>query len=827
MVGLWRSESQPKNEPTEWPVRYRTLYAGIFAISAATLLLELTLTRIFDVILWANMAHLVVSSAIFGLGLGGILVMLWSGPDVPTETLLARAAAVFGGAVLLLVPGLQLSPANLDEVPTRLGKQLLAFGVLYLLLLLPFVASGVVVAASMTRYAHGIHRLYFWDLVGAGIGCLGIFVLPSLMGAEATLLVIAAAGALSAALLATGGSWTRSATGLAALGLVLLTIPLANRMEFHSLVVKRGVTLGFTKEGVEFSRWDPISKIDILSQNVPWAKRIAYDGGSQSSALHQFDGDFKALREHYFDVDAATGRNRYNSGKYVALAHWLKRDGAPRTLVIGSAGGQETLAALAWGASHVDAVEMVCTVVSIVTGPYAAYTGHIFADPRVTVTCDEGRSFLRQSRRPYDIIQIHSNHTYSSLANGSGGTLPIYLQTVEAYEEYLAHLADDGVLQINYVVYPRMITTAARAWRQLFPGREFKRHLIITSGYPTLETFLVKRSAWTRNDIQAIRHFLSPAFTDIRPSEIIYAPGEPESRNVPDEFFRVPQSKRFERSLPYKTSPPTDDRPFFRDLRKGVRALEPDGDGYVPPGTVEHMNASLRGWVPMDDVHIYLLGGLSIVFSGVFVLVPLLWFTRRGLRHAQTVPTLFYFACLGAGFIMVELSLMYKFVLLIGFPIYSMATVLFTLLAAAGVGSRLSARLSATWGHRAILVILIFALTTLVLVVAFPQLYNLTLGMGQAARILLVAACLVPIGIPLGMPFPLGIEALHSRTPNLIPWAWGVNGFMTVVGSLLSVILSMKFGFNVTLFVAVGIYLAAMLTFLVQSRSNNQCARVG
>jgi len=797
----------------------RNLYPGIFVISAATLLLELTLTRIFEVVLWDHMAYLIVSSAIFGFGLSGVCIMLWPLPRLASEKLLAVFAAGFAASVLLLIPAFKLIPANFDDLADHPMRQMLAFGILYIFLLAPFFASGLVVSTIVTRYAPQIHRLYFWDLFGAAIGCLGIFLFPTLLGgAEETLLLIAAAGALSAALFAVERSGLKRANLVAALGLAALTVILANRIEFGSLTTKRGVKLGTGSERVEFSRWDPIAKIDVLSTHTPYRKRVVYDGGSQSSAFQAFDGNFEASRKNYFEL--VNGQSRYNSGKYVALAHWLKRDSAPQNLIIGSAGGQETLAALTWGAAHVDAVEMVCTVIKAATGPFDAYIGHIFTNPRVTVKCDEGRSFLRHSNRTYDIIQIHSNHTTTSIGSGSGGGSPIYLQTVEAYKEYLSHLDKDGVLQINYFIYPRMITTAATAWSELFPGEDFRRHLVITTGYPTMPTFLVKRSAWSKSEIAAIRHFLSPAFPDRRKYTMIYAPGEPEATNVPDEFFQIPLSKSFQAALPYRVFPLTDDRPFFRDLRKEIRRLEPDTRGYVPAGTAEFMNASLRKkLIPMESVHLYFLGGLSVVVATIVIAVPLLWSQRSGLNRPETTPMLIYFSCLGAGFVIVELVLMSKFVLLIGFPIYSMGTVLFTLLFSAGVGSYLSAPLSRSFGRWTILAIPAFALIMVLLVVAFPLMRNLTLGMSQFARILLVAAFLIPVGIPLGMPFPLGIDALNLRASNLIPWAWGTNAFMTVVGSLLSVILTMKLGFDRTLFIAVTLYLIALLSFLNLSRA--------
>ncbi len=799
-------------------LRHRNLYFAIFLISSATLLLELTLTRIFDVILWNNLAYLIISSAIFGFGLGGIFIMLWPMKGVATDKLLTRVSVGFAGFVLLLVPALKFIPANFDELASHPFRQLAAFGSLYLFLLIPFFASGLAISIILTRNAEQVHRLYFWDLLGAGIGCIGIFVLPSIIGGEETLIIIGSAGLLAAALFAGGGQFANWLT-ITATALAILTIAVfANRITFESFVAKRGIGPNQANDNVEFSKWDPISKIDIDRENVPFRKRIVYDGGSQSSSFYSFDGNLDALAENYFVT--ADNQNRYNSGKYVALSHWLKRADSPRSLIVGSAGGQETLAALAFGASHVDAVEMVCTVMDAATGPYADFTGSLFLNPRVTTTCDEGRSFLRHSGDLYDIIQIHSNHTTSSIGSGSGGASAVYLQTVEAYKEYLSHLTKGGILQINYYVYPRMITTSAKAWSELYPDEDFRQHLVITTGYGPMPTFLIKRSKWTRDEIAAVRYFMGPEVSDERSYEIIFAPGEPEASNVPDDFFQVPLDPNFEASLPYKVFPLTDDRPFFRDLRKGVGRIQADSEGYVPKETAGFINASLRKFIPLESIHLYLLGGLSIIVALVVIPGPLLIFRRKALGKPETVPALIYFACLGAGFIIVELVLIFKFTLLTGFPVYSMATVLLTLLISAAVGSLISESLSRSYGRRAILSVPAFCIAILILVLSFPQLRDLTLGMGQLARILLAAAFIVPIGIPLGMPFPLGIDALKTRAPDLIPWAWGINGFMTAVGSLLSIVISMKFGFDAAIFVAVLIYVIALLSFYFLTKTD-------
>ncbi len=739
------------------------VFPAIFVISAATLLLELTLTRIFDVVLWTNLASFIVSSAIFGLGLGGIAVM--PRPALSqSEWPVVWAALGFAGAVLLLLPAITRLPFDFGAVLTHPARQLVSFAALYAALLAPFFASGVVIAAILTRHSHRVDRLYFWDLLGAGLGTLGIVWLPSLIGPAAMLVLIAAAGAVVAGLLAAGRRRARMLALAAGGGLALLGLVTAERIDFQTHVLKGDLKAGEAIQRAEYSRWDPAAKIDVLPQEAPFLRRIVYDGGAQRSFYYRFDGDLAQARAHYFDL--VDGQTRYNIGRYVALAYWLKRDTPMRALVIGSAGGQEVLAALAFGAARVDAVEMVCAVIQAARGPYAEFTGHLYDHPRVRPVCDEGRSYLRHTPDRYDVIQIHSNHTTSSVAQGAGAMDPIYLQTVEAYREYLSRLTDDGILQINYYVYPRMITTAAQAWHDLFPDLDFARHVIIEgSGWSEfmMPSMLVKRSPWTPEEIAAVRGFVSPQFA-----------AEP------------------------------------RDLRKQLRVIEPDTAGYVPVSTAGFINASLMGPIPRDRIHLYLLGGLSVAMAGLFLWYPIRWMRRRGLRSAVALPTAVYFGCLGVGFIVVEVVLISKFVVLIGFPIYAMAAVLCTLLIAAGAGSRLSGWL---WRRHPAWAIGVFPAVALLIgavVAAFPYARDLALGLGQPARIALSAALLLPLGVGLGMPFPLGITALSRLAPRLVPWAWGVNGFMTVVGSLIAALLSIRWGFDVTLLAGAAVYLVAM-----------------
>jgi len=75
------------------------------------------------------------------------------------------------------------------------------------------------------------------------------------------------------------------------------------------------------------------------------------------------------------------------------------------------------------------------------------------------------------------------------------------------------------------------------------------------------------------------------------------------------------------------------------------------------------------------------------------------------------------------------------------------------------------------------------------------------------------------LGILLGIPFPTGLQILRSfNQGNLIPWMYGVNGSMSVLGSVLAVNLSLILGFTPTFFIGISIYLILALILSSKSR---------
>jgi spermidine synthase len=797
----------------------RGLRGGIFLISLVTLSTELVLTRVLDVLFYANMAYLVVTSAIFGFGLAGAATAVWKKAlQRDPHTILPGIAVIFAVSLLLIRPMLNLFPFDYYDLPHNPRLQTFYFGMTYLALLLPFVASGLIISILFATRAPHIRRLYFWDLAGAALGAVLFIPLMRPLGPGSILILGAAAALVAAALMSQGRRW-RVATGVAAVALALVpALHYPDYFRFSEHLDKRGVRTAREQGRVELTRWDPVARIDIIDLE-PGRKHVAYDGGTQSSHFLEFDGDFDRLgrRLRSLDADSVTERRFWRVG--VLASHYLKRDTDADVLVIGSAGGQETLAALAFGARSVDAVEMVPTVVDLRVGEYADYIGHLFEQPGVSNILAEGRSYLRATDRTYDIIQIFSNHTSSSAAAGSRAMSPFYLQTAGAYREYVQKLAPNGILHVNQHVYPRVITTAALAWRQL--GRtDFRDHVVVYArdGVDNLPSILIKEQPWTAAELRQLDALFTMRFMEMRERRV-EDPLRPEASFLSDAFYSGDFPDSLAQAIPYHVTAVTDDQPFFNAIRKSIRWVQPDSSVFFDVSTAEIVNGSLAGGrIPMDWIQFFGVGILSVIFATLLVVIPLRFSTAgRGAWEGRTAA-LTYFSCLGLGFIIIEIVLIQVFMRLIGSPAHAFSAVIFTLLLAAGTGSAASELLGI--GQRRSWVIPFAGIVGFGAITAFvfPALFEPMMGLPLSVRVLAAALLLYPLGFFLGMPFPLGILALEGQPRSAVAWAWGVNGLFTVVGGLVAALLSLAVGFSATLGFALLVYVGAMTAYWGMSR---------
>jgi hypothetical protein len=416
---------------------------------------------------------------------------------------------------------------------------------------------------------------------------------------------------------------------------------------------------------------------------------------------------------------------------------------------------------------------------------------------------------LRASGKKYDIIQMFSNHTSSSIAAGSGSMQANYLQTVDAYKEYFSHLKDDGILHINHHIYPKMVATASRAWAEM--GRhDFRAHVLVSeiiNVQDNLPTLLIKMSPWTEQEISKVKTYLKGHSFPVDPLV-------PSKSFLSDAFFvgKLPQA--LIDKVPYRIEEPTDDKPFFNSLRTNLDTLpDYDKERYINHSVSGLLNSQKSTGYPIDVMHLFITAGAAIIFAIIFTLGPLL-FSKTGREKWQGKGSFMtYFCCLGLGFIIFELVFIQIFMKLIGFPLYTYTTVLFTFLFGAGIGSLFSEKLQLmergkTWVPFAgILFAAIFVM------LSQHYFFDSLLQLSNLGRIAASILIIFPLAFFLGMPFPMGVLSIQDRPTGTVAWAWALNGLFTVTGGVFCAIFSVYLGFYATIWVAICAYAIAYLSF--------------
>jgi len=796
---------------SEAPAAPRSFTLEIFAISFAAILLEISYTRIFSFKVYYYFTYLILGIAMLGLGAGATTLAVSKRlravqPEhlVPALCIGCSAAVLAGYFLIAWAP---LSPSQLVSHPFELVK----IGAVALVLLVPFLCVGVMIPVILGARPHRVSRLYGADLIGAGIACGGAIGLllwltpPGCVAASA--LVFAAAGL-------PGASWSRALRGLGiALGCVLVALAL------HPGLLPDPVTdslkpIGPGRPGeVIYSEWNPVFRVDVTDHpTAPGSMHLLHHDGWLGSVQLRFDGDFSKLSGLRADPRSVP----------FAVA-----SPEPEVLIVGFAGGREVLASLYFGASRVVGVELNPVTYALVTDRFADFGGRLGDDPRVTLVNDEARSFLNRDPNRYDLIWLVAPDSYASMNAASSAAFVLsesYLYTVEMIQEALAHLAPGGVLaaqfgERDFAARPnrtvRFLSTARQALAEL--GIEpFGDHVLVLSalGLPPLNdtTVLIGEQPFGpergRAFVEASRALDGGA--------LHWVPGVGSRPGPVSDVIGLPSDELapWLAAHPYQVGPVRDDSPFFWHFARFR-------DVFQSPGSPGYRGGDWE--ILIGEQLMMALLALTVLLAAAFLLLPLVAIRPAWNAMPAKAATGLYFACLGAGFMFLEVSLIQRFTLFLGYPTYALSVTLFALLLSSGVGSLLSGPLLAR--RQRALVGAFAGVASLVLLHLFlaPALFERFVGAPLVARALLAALMIAPLGLCLGVFMPLGlatVTALCSHDREYVAWAWAVNGFFSVISSIASTILAMLIGFGLLLQLALALYaIAAIALWRVPARS--------
>ncbi len=765
----------------------------------------------------------------FGMAVGAVAVFLCPAVFTPERVTrhLALGAASFAATIVL-------SYLTHLAIPFLIEPSLVsvyALSLTYTALSVPFVLSGIVVSLALTRFPSQVSALYAADLTGAALGCL--LVGPALRLADAPSAVIAASAvtAVAATLFASErmpGTTVRNRrllTGCAALAVLMTGGAIA-----HGVAARQNagwLRLMWVKGQYEarpiVERWNSFSRIRVIGNPE---RAIRPSGWGFSSTL---PAD-RTAHELHLDIDsyAGTELTAYH-GEPETVAH-LKYDvtnvvhylrPGSRVVVVGTGGGRDVLSALAFDQKQVTGVEINEGILDLVNRRFGDFTGHLDRDPRVQFVNDEARSYLARRQDRTDIIQISLIDTWAATASGAFVLTENSLYTVDAWRIFLDRLAPRGILSVSRWYFAdrpgevyRLATLASATLMQMGVTRPGDHYAIVRArpaAAPNapdgVGTMLLSRDPLSSQDLDVLESVASKMRF-----EIVQSP----RFSADQTFAAIASAERLHDAVvshPLNISPPTDDTPFFfhmlrlRDVFNIARWHD-------------------QGIVRFNMTAVGVLGVLMLtvtVLTIACIVVPL-WYARskeralQGSRRGEITPHLLFFAAIGFGFMLVEISQVQRLTIFLGHPVYSLSVVLFSLLLSSGLGS-VATEFVRVDGERRPLALL--AVLVMVLI-AFGVLTPIVIGQFEAAstptRIAIAVSILLPIGFFMGMAFPIGMRRALAAAPSIAPWLWGVNGAASVCASVLVVVIAIGAGISAAFWAGTACYVVAVGALAAGSR---------
>jgi len=768
---------------------------GLALLSAAALAFEITLTRLFSVTQWYHFAFLAVSVALLGYGASGTALSLrprWA--RLPANRRASALSILFAGGVIGAYLSLNYLPFDSYRIAWE-RIQLLYLVLYYLALAVPFFCAGLVTGLLLTAHPRHASRLYGANLLGSALGGLLPALTLPLVG-EGAVLAIAALGLLAAFIFRSPTS--RIATKLLLLAACCLLLflsaclppPLHLRLSPYKALSQ---VLRFPDARLVWQRWNAFSRVDrVVSSAIRSAPglSLSYSGRLPAEDGLFVDGDdlspvIKETNEQ--DLTDFTGFLP------VALPYQLRPGG--RALLLEPGGGLDVQVALSQGASAIVAVESNRLLVEA--------AGGVYHNPRVQVIEEEGRSFARRSDETFDLVHLALTDGYRPVTSGAYSLGERYDLTVEAFQDYLARLKPDGLLVVErWLQLPpseelRAGAVAAEALRRRGVANPAAQLVVLRDWQVAL--LLVKNGVWTADELAAIRRFCQA-----RSLDLVALPGLAEAEanryNVLEEpvYYRAFRQLLADPEALYAATscdirPPTDDRPFFFHFFRWRQTR----------AVLQQLGKSWQPWGGSGYLVLVALLAVALFTSTLLILLPLRFKTGKDGPRGRVLAC---FGLLGLGFLFVEMPLMQRFILFLGQPLYAFTTVLAALLLFSGLGSLAAPRLPGrrTWP--------LLAAAILLYPLALPLLFRALLGASLAVRLLATGFSLAPLGLLLGTPFPGGLAWLRERAPELVPWAWAVNGCASVLASILATMIALSAGFSAVLIAAALAYAAAWLT---------------
>ncbi|MBI5417542.1 hypothetical protein HZA55_06300 [Candidatus Poribacteria bacterium] len=730
-------------------------YLSIGIVSLSIFIYEILLVRIFSVLFIYKILFLIISLAILGIGIGG-LIFEWLFKKKPNE-ILPSALIWLGFSASFLVSLFILT--KFFYIITLPGCIIIST--------IPFVLGGMILSSFYNAYTEKSSILYLADLLGGVTGCILSLALTYFIG-----IINAVIAASIISLIPFFILYKDKIIGSIVLVIfcVILFLNINQRIleinynELKHADTPLGYALNYPRLPAEIlkTRWDIYSRTDLVKLERKDRRRAIFiNGGTQAIMLKYSDED-SAKKTFQTDV---TG-------------YPYKIEKCRDVLVLGSGGGRDVRIALLNGVNKITAVEINKTVVSM-TKEESAYNGGIYNDPRVKVVIEDGRSFIMQDKSNYDriVLSLATTHAFSDV--NSIAQFENYLYTKEAIAEYFNHLKDTGMIAffVDYEQIMKKFVISAIKYleEQGVPQKEAVKHILVLTTASEWSAYsyilLVGKKSFGFNTTGKL--IACAEDLNLQPVIFPYSLTDTDFDNIINGSITT--QDYIERS-PYNISPATDDNPYFMEVVINYR---------------EKLIAMIA-----------ILFVILIILCAAFIFIK-----NKTMLISASLQYILYFFSIGIGFMLVEIALIKRLSYYLGYPELNFVLILSSILIASGIGAYITNFFKEQQWETILKIASILIISIIITMFGLVPFINATIQLNIVTRSFLLFIFVFPVSFFMGMMLPAGLKLAKTRGETDIPWYWGVNGIASVIGSILAVVLSMSYGFTLAFAIA-GIFYA-------------------
>ena len=574
------------------------VYFTVFLVSCATLMFQVSLTRIFSIHLSYHFAFMIISIAMLGIGSAGTLLSIY--PKLKNISNINLYAVLAGISIIVCYIVSNRIPFEPVELLWN-RMQVFYVALYYLVLSIPFFFAGILIVTAFSMLSEKSGLIYGSDLLGAGLGSLAVIGLLNFAAPEYSVLTASTVCFIAAFI--SGGKKTRLFTPvLAAIILLLFFI----HPDFINVRISpyKSLSLSLKYPGAEHLKtyYNSFSRIDTLKSPA-----VRFAPGLSLSYLDPLPEQI-GISVDGGELNAVTNADDRNKLKFLeflpsALAYEIFKAPHPpfkippsppfskggmggfrgNVLVLDPKGGLQVLMAKYYRAKTIHKVGSNPLLAKVIRNDFGEFSGGIYEQ---NIWAGLGRSWLHGSPRKvpnhrdngagrtlmYDIIDLSMTDTS---VNSTFGISEDYRFTVEAFEEYIDALKKEGVLSISFYLVPpprtelRILGTVITALEQ--KGiKDVSEHIAAIRSWDSM-VILVKNSAFNNEEIRRIN-----AFAENRRFDLVHYPGITQKETnlyiklKSNEYFKAFKNLLNSKTRPlfvsnylFDIKPVNDENPFF------------------------------------------------------------------------------------------------------------------------------------------------------------------------------------------------------------------------------------------------------------------------